>query len=197
VTIVPDAFGPGLDGYMTSDRIGTPASVVEAVPGVAALMRTASATGNDLSITLNVDTSVGIPTTFTAFTDVDGRVGRVSALGNGDIRIGPATLPAEVVDAKSRAALQRAQNQGREARVHIVGNGVIDISGGDPVVDISLAVELAPLAPEPPEPPSGGDELPDTGSVQPSVDVEVIGWLTVGLGLLWLARRIKPTQQVG
>jgi hypothetical protein len=186
VTIVPDAFGPGQDGYMTDDRIGTPASVVETVPGVAALMRTAHATGDDLSITFSVDTSVGIPTTFTAFTEV---AGPVSVLGNGDVMIGPATLPAEVVDEDSHRVLERAHNQGREARVHIAGNGVIDISGGDPAVDISLDVELAALAPEPPAPPSGGEALPDTRIVQPGLGVEVIGWLAVGLGLLRLARR--------
>jgi hypothetical protein len=183
VTIVPDAFGPGLDGYMTGDRIGTPASVVDTVPGVEALMGTAYATGNDLSVTFSIDASSGIPTTFAGFTDV---AGTVSVLGNGDVRIGPAVLPAEVIDAGSRTALQRAQDQGRNVTAHVVGNGVIDTSGGNPTVDIILAVELAP---EPPAPPSEPDELPDTRTTPPVPGVEIIGWLALGLAVLLRTRR--------
>jgi hypothetical protein len=157
VTFVADLFGPGVDGYVTSDRIATPESVVLGDPGINALMKTTADSGGVLSVTFQVDVSFGAPIAFSATTTL---AGAVSVLGTGDIQVGAAILLDAVIDAGSRALLEQADADGLTASVVVQGAGLIDVSGkSQPAVTITLSVLLAD--PPPSATPSAG-MLPDT-----------------------------------
>jgi MYXO-CTERM domain-containing protein len=193
VVLVPDVFSSGTDGYITDDRIATPADIVLGVPGINALMKTTADNGGSLTVTFTVDVSVGVPTAFSAFTDLDGAV---ELLPGGDIRVGAATLLSAVIDPASRALLEDAAENGLEATVHVAGEGVIDTSGESaPTVEITLAVTVATPAPTPtPTPPAA--ELPDTSVDGPATDptVAMLVLLAAAVGISAWRRRANPLE---
>jgi hypothetical protein len=158
VTLVADVFGPGAAGYVTSDRIVTPEAIVLGDPGINALMKTTADSGGVLNVTFQIDVSFGAPTGFSASTSL---AGPVDILDSGDVQVGAALLLSEVVDPASRALLEQAAEEGREATVDIAGEGLIDTSGkSQPAVTIALSVTLAAPEPSPSDPPPA--VLPDT-----------------------------------
>ncbi|MDH4334365.1 MAG: hypothetical protein OEW24_03745 [Chloroflexota bacterium] len=164
VTLVPDAFGPGVGAYLTSDRVITPESLVFAFPGLETLMKTTADSGGTLSITFTSDPSTGIPISLVATTEI---AGPVTMLPGGDVTVGSATLPDEVIDATARALLQQAADLGYSATVSIAGSSVIDLTGETAIVDIVLLVT-----------PTDGGALPDTAQPQRTpLPFAASGWL--------------------
>jgi hypothetical protein len=195
VTLVADVFGPGVDGYVTSDRIATPEAVVLGDPAINALMKTTADSGGVLSVTFQIDVSFGAPTGFSASTSF---AGPVDILGSGDVQVGAALLLSAVIDPASRALLEQAAEEGRDASVGVEGEGLIDVSGkSQPAVTIVLSVTLAASEPPPSEPPPA--VLPDTavpgGSpVSPppavfAVLVAVVGSVAASFGAGRVVRR--------
>jgi len=141
--LVPDLFGPGMDGYVIADRLFTPADLLATNDGLAALIGTAADAGATFSVTFDIDLSTGVPSGFTAQTTL---IGVVVMLDGGDVQVGAATLPASVIDDEARAELERAAALGVETTVVVDGVGTIDQTGS-PLVAITLTVTFALPAP--------------------------------------------------
>jgi hypothetical protein len=144
VILVPDLLGSGQDGYVVDDRVLVPATLIASNSGLAALVKTASDSAGTLAITFQIDTTTGFPAGFDATTKVSGVV---IILNGGDIRVGNATLPGDVIDGTSRAALVVAAGFGVPATTTIRGTGSIT-GNGSVVVDIGLEVTFTAPTPE-------------------------------------------------
>ena len=155
--LVPDLFGPGQDAYVISDRLFTPAALVATNAGLSALIKTAADSESTFTVTFQIDLTSGVPTGFVATTTLSGSVG---ILAGGDISIGSATLPDEVISPGARQDLHEAAALGVPATVIVDGIGTLDQSSeGGVSVAITLSVTFA--APSTTPAPSQ-DEVPDT-----------------------------------
>ncbi len=162
VTLVEDIFGPGADGYMISDRLAAPAEFIATSPEFATLIGVPADAGTVLSVTFTLDLASGIPVSFVGVSTL---IGPVTLLDGGDIMVDGATLPTEVIDDASRAALTEASELGVDATVAITGNGSLQVQGPQPELEIVLAVTFSAPTPTP----SGtavptASQLPDTSS---------------------------------
>jgi hypothetical protein len=187
VVLVPNLFGSGQDAYVIADRVFAPASAVVANDGLAALIKTAADSGSALSITFHIDLSSGIPTGFSA---TDTFSGLVALAGNGDVRVGSATLPNSVIDATARGKLTTAAGLSVPATVVVNGVGTIDqSSAGGVVIEITLSVTYATPATASPTPSvtQTPRALPNT-AITPSrlSEMPTFAGLLVVLGLLLL-----------
>jgi hypothetical protein len=158
-TLVEDLFGPDADGYVISDRLFVPVGQVQANAGLSALIGTAAEAGTTFSVTFAIDLDFGVPSGFTATTNLSGSV---VMLPNGDVEVGAAMLPSAVVDDAARAELQAAADLGVPAAVIVSGIGSVDASSeGDVAVTITLTVSFAAPPPSPIPSPTQAP-LPDT-----------------------------------
>lgn len=140
VTYVADAFGPGADGYAVSGRVIIPSDLLDSDPGLNALIKTAFDTGASPSLTFTADVTSGYPLSFTGTTQISGTV---VDLGNGDFKVGAATLLDAVIDPTTRAVLEQAVSEGRNVVVDISGGQLIDLTGSNPnptIVTLSAAL---------------------------------------------------------
>ena len=197
VTRVDDLFGPGGDAYLIADRVAAPADLVEGSPPFATLIGIPAAAGTNLDLAFVVDLTTGIPSSFIGQTSA---IGPVTLLAGGDIGVGAATLPNEVIDPDSRADLEEATALGVDATAAIVGLGTIE-QAGDPTVQILLSVGYTAPTPVPTPVPTAApsaDALPDT-STGPATGIPtlagilvvvLIGATSAGLGLAAQRRRI-------
>jgi hypothetical protein len=197
VTLVADAFGPGMNAYVIGDRVAAPAELVEGDPAFGALLGVPADSGALLSVTFQIDLTVGAPLSFVGATQV---VGPVTMLAGGDVMVGAATLPGAAIDDASRALLSEAAALGVDATVGIAGDGTIEPKG-QPTLELVLSVSYtAPtVAPTPmpvPTPAPTASALPDTSAKSTSPG-DLIGWLILGLAalaaLLVGARRWRQT----
>jgi hypothetical protein len=182
VTRVTDAFGPGMDAYVIGDRVAAPAELVEGDPAFGALLGVPADSGELLSVTFQIDLTVGAPLSFVGATQV---AGAVTMLAGGDVMVGAATLPGAAVDDASRQLLSEAAALGVDAAVTIGGTGTIE-QKGQPTLDLVLSVSYAAptVAPTPaPTPAPTAAALPDTSADGPSAG-DSIGWLMLALGAL-------------
>lgn len=198
VTRVDDLFGPGGDAYLIADRVAAPADLVEGVPAFATLIGIPAVAGTNLDLVFVVDLATGIPSSFIGQTSV---TGPITLLTGGDIGVGAATLPNEVIDAASRGHLEDAAAFGVEATAVIVGLGTIQ-QEGDPTVQIELTVtytEPTPVATPVPTAAPSADALPDTrtapataGTLKLAVFLvlSLVGAASAALGLVAHRRRI-------
>jgi hypothetical protein len=182
VTLVSDAFGPGADGYLIGDRVAAPAELVEGQAAFAALIGVAADSAGELRITFEVDVTTGVPASFVGETEVSGNV---AVLGNGDVTVGPATLPDAVIDDASRALLSEAADLGVNAMVLIVGNGQIETQG-DPVLEIALTVTIAAPAPTSTPAPTAA-ALPDTSAGGPSMPSLIVVMMLAAMAVVGTA----------
>ncbi len=161
VIFVEDLFPPDGDAYVIGDRLAAPAEFLAMSPEFAALIGVAADAGTVLSVTFAVDPALGFPMSFVGITSVSGPV---TLLGGGDITVDGATLPTEVIDDASRAALTEASELGVDATVAITGNGNLQVKGV-PELEITLAVTFSAPTPTPSETavPSAS-QLPDTSA---------------------------------
>lgn len=189
VSFVEDVFGPGADGYMIADRLIAPAEFLADSPEFAALIGVPASAGTVLSVTFAVDVDLGFPVTFVGSTSL---TGPVTLLSGGDVMVDGATLPSEVIDDVSRAALTEAAELGVDATVEITGNGNLQTKSQIPELEISLAVSYisptptpAPSVPAATAAPSpSGGLLPDTRTAETTgagtgIPVALIGMLFV------------------
>jgi hypothetical protein len=192
VELVPDAFGPGADGYLIADRVAAPAELVDMQAEFAALIGVAADSGGVLTIIFQVDVTSGVPEAFVGETEVSGPV---TILGSGDVTVGSATLPAAVIDGASRAVLEEAAGLGADATVLISGNGTIQPQG-NPVLEIVLSVSFVAATP-PATPAPTAAALPDTsfeaGTAWPaSLPALTVLVAVTALGAVALRRGKRP-----
>ena len=105
VTLIPDLFGAGADGYVIADRVFAPVDIVQDNSGLNALIATAADSGSPLTLAFTIDVSSGVPAAFAADVSLSGMV---VVEDDGDIRVGDATLVDPIVDQGSRAELEEA-----------------------------------------------------------------------------------------
>lgn len=177
VVRVDDLFGPGADAYLIADRVAAPAGLVEGDPTFGTMIGVPAAAGTELDITFQIDLATGVPTSFTGQTSV---TGAVTLLAGGNIGVGAATLPTEVIDAASREQLEDAAALGVDATVAIVGLGTIQ-QKGDPTIEIELTVSYAAPTPVPTAAPTTA-ALPNTRAE--AAGPEWLGPIVLGLGLI-------------
>jgi hypothetical protein len=140
--LVPDMFGPGQDAYVIADRLFVPAQLLDTNTGLSALIKTAADSGSTFTVTFQIDLSSGVPSGFVARTTLSGTV---VMLGGGDIGVGAATLPNEVITSAARSDLQAAATLGVPATVTVDGIGTLDQSAeGGVSVAITLSVSFTP-----------------------------------------------------
>jgi hypothetical protein len=133
----PVVVDSGLGGFVFDDRIFIPTFVTDAYPGLAAIFATSAAAGTRPTATFQVDTSTG---QFTGFDARAGFCGAGDLAGNGDGRIGAATIPAAVLDAGDAAILAAANGEEICAAVHAVGS----IGGSGLTIDTDVRFALTP-----------------------------------------------------
>lgn len=180
VTRVDDLFGPGGDAYVIADRVAAPAELAEGDPGFATLIGIPAVAGSNLDLVFVIDVTTGVPTSFLGQTSV---TGPVALLAGGDIGVGVATLPNDVIDEASRSDLEDAAALGVDATVAIVGDGTIG-EKGEPGLVIGLTVAYSAPTAVPTAVPTAAPtaaQLPDTSA--PSAE----GPSWIGPALLWLA----------
>jgi len=148
VALVPDAFGPGQDGYFVDDRIAAPLAVLTGNAGLTTLFTVPAANGKSLSLTFDIDVASGIPGSFTATTSA---AGAVTLLGPDILvdgaMVGDAPLLGEVIDPASGALLTQAAAAGLTVQVGIAGLGSIPVLGGPVTVTIALSVTINATTP--------------------------------------------------
>lgn len=170
--LVPDLFGPGQDAYVISDRLFTPAELLATNAGLSALIKTAADSDSTFTVTFQIDLSSGVPSGFVASTTLSGKV---VILAGGDVAIGSAVLPEEVITLAAREELQKAATLGVPATVIVDGIGTLDQSSeGGVSVAITLSVTFA--APSATPAPTA-DEIPDTAL---PAGRDGNGWLVLG-----------------
>ena len=177
VTLIPDLFGAGADGYVIADRVFAPVDIVQDNSGLNALIATAADSGSPLTLAFTIDVSSGVPAAFAADVSFSGMV---VVENDGDIRVGDATLVDPIVDQGSRAELEEAADLGVAATVAVAGDGIPDQSmpGG---VDMAITLDVSFEAPTatPTEP-----AIPDTAAPHAAVDSGGPGAFALGLLLL-------------
>jgi hypothetical protein len=130
------------------------------------------------SVTFQIDLNSGVPTGFKATTTISGPI---QLLANGDVRVGSATLPHEVISSAARHDLTYASKLGLPATVVVDGTGTLDQSApGGVVVDIRLTVTF--VAPTPQPTPTAA-QLPNTAM---DGRLESASSYSVGLAILAL-----------
>jgi hypothetical protein len=159
VTLVPDLFGPGTDGYTVGDRLFAPVFLMASNDGLATLIPTAEAGGTQLSLAFTIDAGTGTPSAIHAEVRLSGRV-RLRT--DGDILVGDARLPGSVISDGARDQLREAHRLGVDVTVAVTGEGVPD--GGAPG-GVAMAISLG-VSFETPEPPPS--EVPDTALASPT-----------------------------
>lgn len=177
VVLVLDLFGPDVDGYVIADRLFAPVEIIEDNAGLRALIGTAAQSGQPLTLAFTIDLTTGLPTAF------DGNVvliGDVALLPGGDVRVGTARLPEQVIDADSLALLAEAAALGVEATVVVTGHGTPDdttAGGVNMAITLSVSFEAPPTEPPPPTAPPTAPPtwppLPDTATSAGAGDHEV------------------------
>jgi hypothetical protein len=190
VILVPDLFGPGQDAYVIADRVFSPVDAVTADPDLAALIKTSADNGATLSITFQIDLASGVPSGFTATTTLSGAV---VLLPNGDIQVGDATLPNQVIDAAARSRLESAAAFGVPATVGVTGIGTLDQGGaGGVAIDITLTVTFSAPAAATPNPTASPTPSPRTAAL-PNTAAEYPSNRSQPLSVLALAIVISAT----
>jgi hypothetical protein len=125
--------------YGFADRLVIPADVVDGAPVLGALFSTSADAGTPLRIDFTVDPALGM---FIGFDGHAAFCGQGGLDGDGNGSVGEATIPAAVLDAADRAALQGAGTRKTCATVHGVGtvgeNGSLDASA-----DVRISVASA------------------------------------------------------
>ena len=185
VVRVDDLFGPDGDAYLIADRVAAPAAFVEESPTFATMIGVPAATGTTLDLTFLVDLTTGIPSSFIGRTSASGAV---ALLPGGDIGVGPATLPNDVIDAASRGQLEDAAAFGVDATVVIVALGTFG-PDGEPTIEIELTVTYTEPTPMPTPIPTAApsaDVLPDTSTAASTGTPALAGFLGIVLiGTAW------------
>jgi hypothetical protein len=166
VTLVPDLFGPGTDGYTVGDRLFAPVFLMASNDGLAALIPTAEADGAQLSLTFTIDTGTGRPSAIHAEVTLSGRV---RLRNNGDILVGDARIPDGVISDAARDRLREAHRLGVDGTVAVTGEGVPD--GGAPG-GVAMAISLAVSFETPDAPPTA--DVPDTAAPPPTQQTPAI-----------------------
>lgn len=187
VEVVEDALGPDQDGYLIAGRLIAPAQFLIDSPAFETLIGVPASAGTVLAVTFSVDVDFGFPTTFVGVTSASGPV---TLLAGGDIGVDGATLPSEVIDSGSRAALTDAANLGVDAQVEITGTGNLQVKSDMPELEVVLAVTYSAPPPSVPPTPSATPSpsaglLPDT-SLHPAGDSGHAGPPSVVAALLAL-----------
>jgi hypothetical protein len=180
VTFVDDLFGPGGDAYMIGDRLAAPADFIATNPAFAALIGIPEEAGTVLSVTFTLDMATGIPTSFVGTSTL---IGPVTLLDGGDITVDGGTLPTEVIDDASRAALTEASELGVDATVVITGNGSLQVKGPQPELEVVLAVSFTAPAPSV-TPVPAASQLPNTSAAEAGSGSAGLGWMLVAAGFL-------------
>ena len=177
-----DLFGPG-QTPMSSPTGSYAGELVATNAGLSALIKTAADSESTFTVTFQIDLSSGVPTGFVASTTLSGAVG---ILTGGDIAIGSATLPDEVISPAARQDLHEAANLGVPATVIVDGIGTLDQSSeGGVSVAITLSVTFAAPSTTPAPTP---DEVPDTAlATTPGGDQ----WFVFGALLLLASMILK------
>lgn len=128
--------------YVAAGRVGIPASAVASELGLKVVFGNAVASGENATIVLDVDPKSGFVQSFTASTRLRG----VVVMGEGDISVGPGTLPDKLIDPDSRTLLEKAAKLGVEAKVIITSHGIINPDDGS--LNITTELEVSFASPE-------------------------------------------------
>lgn len=129
-------YDSGSGFYLFAERLIVPDFITDAYPGLDALFATSAAAGSNLTVNFSVDVTNG------AFTGLGGHAefcGAGSVTGDGDGKVGDATLLAAVLDGDDIDALEEADGDDVCAMVDLAATIVPNSEGQ---IDVTTDVEI-------------------------------------------------------